>query len=36
MSKTLKYARNGVVVGSLGFLVANLIKQLNRIEENLI
>lgn len=34
MSKKLKYARNGAIVGGLGFLIVNLIKQLNRKDEN--
>lgn len=34
MSKKLKYARNVAIAGGIGFLIINLIKQLNRKDEN--
>jgi|SRR5690554_1125249 len=34
MSKTIKYAKNGALIGGMAFLVANLIKQLIRIDED--
>ena len=34
MSKTLKYAKNGAVIGGLGFMLSNLIKQLIEINDN--
>jgi hypothetical protein len=34
MSKTLKYAGNGAVIGGIGFMLINLIDQLIKIDEN--